>query len=72
MTASFRSLDKEKQDFLQDLFDLDDDTLLAAFDALLETFASKVAVQELRQNANTNEHSVELVAALTRQLSEHA
>ena len=72
MTPSFRSLDKENQDFLQDLFDLDDDALLATFDALLDTYASKVAVQELRQNAHTNQHSVELVAALTRRLSEHA
>jgi hypothetical protein len=69
---SFRSLDKEKQDFLQELFDLDDDALLATFDALLDRYASMVAVQELRQNATTNQHSVELVAALTRQLDGHA
>jgi hypothetical protein len=72
LAASFRSLGKEKQDFLQTLFDLDDDSLLAAFDALLEKFTSKVAVQELHQNANTNEHSVELVREWTRQWHEHA
>jgi hypothetical protein len=72
LAPSFRSLGKEKQDFLQDLFDLDDGALLATFDALLDTYASTVAVRELRQNARTNEHSADLVAALTRQLSEHA
>jgi hypothetical protein len=70
--ASFRSLDKEKQDFLQDLFELDDDALLGTFDALLDRYASTVAVQELHQNATTNQHSVELVAALTRRLHAHA
>ena len=68
LTTNFRSLDKEKQDFLQRFFDLEDATLLAAFDALLEKFLSKVAVHELHQNANTNERSMELVGALTQQL----
>jgi hypothetical protein len=72
LTANFRSLDKEKQDFLQDFFEFDDDTLQAAFDALLDKFASRVALRELYQNANTNEHSAELVEKLTQQLHEHA
>ena len=72
LTANFRSLDKEKQDFLQRFFDLEDATLLAAFDALLEKFLSKVAVHELHQNANTNERSMELVGALTQQMRAHA
>jgi hypothetical protein len=72
LAANFRSLDKEKQDFLQRFFDLDDDTLLAAFGALLQKFTSKVAVYELRQNADTNEHSMELVGKLTQQMREHA
>jgi hypothetical protein len=72
LTASFRSLDKEKQDFLQRFFDLEDERLLATFDALLEKFTSQVAVYELHQNANTNEHSIELVGKLAQQLHEHA
>ena len=72
LAANFRSLSKEKLDFLQSFFDFDDNTLQAAFGALLEKFASRVAVQELHQNANTNEHSIELVGKLTRQLHEHA
>jgi hypothetical protein len=72
LAANFRSLSKEKQDFLQDFFDFDGDTVQAAFDALLEKFASRVAVVELHQNANTNEHSAELVEKLTQQLREHA
>jgi hypothetical protein len=72
LAANFRSLDKEKQDFLQRFFDLEDDTLLTAFDALLEKFTSKVAVYELHQNANTNEHSIELVGKLTQQMHEQA
>jgi hypothetical protein len=68
LTAAFRSLDKEKQDFLQSFFDLDDEELNAAIDGLLEKFASRVAVQELHQNAKTNQHSAELVGALTRQI----
>jgi hypothetical protein len=72
LAATFRSLDKEKQDFLQGLFDLSDDALLATFDSLLDAYASKVAVYELHQNARTNEHSVELVGELTRQLAERA
>jgi hypothetical protein len=72
LTASFRSLDKEKQDFLQRFFDLEDDRLLTSFDALLGKYTSKVAVYELHQNADTNEHSVELVGKLTQQLHEHA
>jgi hypothetical protein len=39
---------------------------------LLEKFTSQVAVYELHQNANTNEHSIELVGKLTQQLHEHA
>jgi hypothetical protein len=70
--ANFRSLSKEQQSFLQDFFDFDGDTVHAAFDALLEKFASRVTVVELRQNANTNEHSAELVEKLTHQLRERA
>jgi hypothetical protein len=66
--ANFRSLDREKQDFLQSFFDLNDDALLADFDALLEKFTSQVTVHELHQNAKTNEHSVELLGKLTQQL----
>jgi hypothetical protein len=72
LTASYRSLSKEKQDFLQYFFDLDGSTEQAAFDALLDTLASKVAVAELHQNANTNEHSAELVRALTQRMRAHA
>jgi hypothetical protein len=72
LAANFRSLSKEKQGFLQRFFDFDDTTLQAAFGALLEKFASRVAVQELYQNANTNEHSAELVGKLTQQMHEHA
>ncbi|MBB3083097.1 hypothetical protein [Geodermatophilus sabuli] len=72
LAVNARSLGKEKQDFLQSFFDVDDQALRAAFDTLLEEFASRVVVQELWQNANTNEHSAELVERLTRQLHEHA
>ena len=72
LAATFRSLSKEKQDFLQSFFDFDDHTLQAAFDALLDKFASRVAVHELSQNANTNEHSAALVGTLTQQIREHA
>ena len=72
LAANFRSLSKEKQDFLQGFFDFDDATLRAAFDALLEKFASRVTVSELYQNANTNEHSAELVGKLTQHIHEHA
>jgi hypothetical protein len=68
MAVTYRSLDKEKQDFLQRFFDFDDDTLHAAFDELLDAFTSKVAVHQLSQNAHTNEHSAELVAQLTQQI----
>jgi len=44
----------------------------AAFDALLEKFASRVAVVELHQNASTNEQSAELVEKLTQQIRERA
>ena len=72
LAANFRSLSKEKLDFLQSFFDFDDNTLQAAFDVLLEKFASRVAVQELYQNANTNQHSAELVGRLTQQIHQHA
>ncbi len=72
VAANFRSLSEEKQDFLQDFFDFDGNTVHAAFDALLEKFASRVAVVELHQNANTNEHSAELIDTLTHQLRERA
>lgn len=72
LAANFRSLSKEKLDFLQSFFDFDDNTLSAAFDVLLEKFASRVAVQELFQNANTNQHSAELVGRLTQQIHQHA
>jgi hypothetical protein len=72
LAAHFRSLAKEKQDFLQHFFDFDDSTLSAAVDALLTEFASRVSVQELYQNADTNEHSAELVRQAIRQLHEPA
>jgi hypothetical protein len=72
LAANSRSLDKEKQDFLQDFFDFDDGTSHAAVDALLEEFASRVTVAELRQNARTNAHSAELVGELTRRIHAHA
>ena len=64
LAATFRSLGKEKQDFLQPFFDFDDEALQAAVDRLLAEFAPRVTVQELHQNANTNEHSAELVGEL--------
>ena len=70
LAENFRSLSKEKQDFLQRFFDFDDNTLQAALDALLVKFASRVAVRELYQNANTNEQSAELVGKLTQQIRE--
>ncbi|WP_448614575.1 hypothetical protein [Modestobacter sp. URMC 112] len=72
LAANFRSLSEEKQDFLQDFFDFDGNTASAAFNALLEKFASRVAVMELHQNADTNEHSAELVEQFTQQLRERA
>jgi hypothetical protein len=72
LAANFRSLSREKQDFLQRFFAFDDNTLHAALDALLEKFAPTVAVQELYQNANTNERSAELVRELTLQIRELA
>ena len=72
LAANFRSLSREKQDFLQESFDFDGDTVDAAFDALVEKFASRVTVVELHQNAGTNEHSAELVEKLTQQLRERA
>jgi hypothetical protein len=72
LAGTFRSLHKEKQDFLQGFFDFDDDALQAAFDALLDTIASRVAVHELSQNANTNEQSADLVGRLTQQIRAHA
>ena len=72
LSASFRSLSKEKQDFLQDFFDFDATAVQDAFDALVEKVASRVTVVELHQNANTNEHSAELVEKLTQQLRERA
>lgn len=70
LAENFRSLGKEKQDFLQRFFDFDDNTLQAALDALLVKFTPRVAVQELYQNANTNEQSAELVGKLTQQIRE--
>jgi len=70
LAENFRSLSKEKQDFLQRFFDFDDNTLQAALDALLVKFSSKVAVHELYQNAKTNEQSAELVGKLTQQIRE--
>lgn len=72
LAGTFRSLSKEKQDFLQSFFDFDDNTLHVAFDALLDKFASRVAVHELSQNANTNEQSADLVGRLTQQIRAHA
>lgn len=68
LDASFRSLSEEKQDFLQDFFDFDGNSVQAAFDALLEKFASRAVVVELHQNARTNEQSAELVEKLTQQM----
>jgi len=70
--ATYRSLDKEKQDFLQRFFDFDGDTVHASFDELLDTFSSHVAVYQLSQNAHTNEHSAELVGQLTQQIHRSA
>jgi hypothetical protein len=72
LSANSRSLGREKQDFLQSFFDLDDDALRAALDGLLTEFADRIAVRELRQGAHTNEESAALVDALTRQLHAHA
>jgi hypothetical protein len=72
LAADFRSLSKEKQDFLQFFFDLDDASLHVAFGALLEKYISRVTVRELHQNANTNEHSAELIEELTQQLRARA
>jgi hypothetical protein len=71
LAANFRSLSKEKLDFLQSFFDFDDDTLRVAFDVLLEKFTSRVAVQELHQNVNTNQHAAELVEEVTQQMHQH-
>jgi hypothetical protein len=71
LAANFRSLSKEKHDFLQSLFAFDDNTLHASFVDLLEKFTARVAVYELCQNANTNEHSAELVGRLTRHMHQH-
>jgi len=68
LAATFRSLGKEKQDFLQSFFDLDDDALRVAFEQLLAGFTDRVAVRELRQSAHTNEQSAALVETLTRQM----
>ena len=72
LSANFRSLAKEKLGFLQSLFDFDDERLRDAFDALLDKFTPRVAVWELHQNANTNEHSAELVRELTQRMHQHA
>ena len=71
LAANFRSLGKEKHDFLQDFFDFDDNALQGAVDALLDKFTSRVAVQELHQNANTNDHSAELIGKLTQRIRQH-
>jgi hypothetical protein len=72
LEPSFRSLRKEKQDFLQGFFDLDDGAVQGTFDAMLDKFASRVTVLELHQGARTNEHSAELVQELTRGLHQPA
>jgi hypothetical protein len=72
LAATFRRLDKEKQDFLQGFFDFDDAAMQAAFDALMEKYAATVVVREVHQNATTNEHTAELVAKLTQQIRERA
>jgi hypothetical protein len=72
LAATFRSLGNEKQDFLQDFFDFDGDTVHAAVDALVAKYASTVTAAELHQNARTNEDSAELVDTLTRRLRERA
>jgi hypothetical protein len=72
MDATYRSLGKEKQDFLQRFFEFDEDRLQAAYEELRAKVLSRVAVYELRQNANTNEHSAELVGELTQQLHQRA
>jgi hypothetical protein len=72
LVANFRALGKEKQDFLQWFFDFDDATLQSALEALLEKFTSRVVFQELYQNANTNEHSAELIGKLTQQMRDYA
>jgi hypothetical protein len=72
LEENLRSLSKDKQDFLQDFYDLDDATVRAAFDTMLETFASRVMVADLYQGAGTNEDSAELVKAVTEQLRQPA
>jgi hypothetical protein len=72
LAANFRSLSKEKLDFLQSFFDFDDETLRRDFDVLLEKFTSRVAVHELHQNAATNEHSAELVGRFTEAIRQRA
>ena len=72
LEANFRSLRKEKQDFLQGFFDLDDHTVRGTFDAMLEKFAPRVTVLDLHQGAGTNEQSAELIEAFIAQLHEHA
>jgi hypothetical protein len=72
LADNFRSLGKEKLDFLQGFFDFDDTSLRADLDALLDKYATTLVVQELHQNGNTNEHSAELVGKLTKQIRERA
>jgi hypothetical protein len=69
---TYRSLGKEKQDFLQRFFGFSDDSLHTSFDELLDTFTAHVAVYRLSQNAHTNEHSAELVGQLTQQMHQAA
>ncbi len=72
LEPSFRSLRKEKQDFLQGFFELDDRAVQDTFEAMLDKFASRVSVMELHQGPGTNEHSAELVQEVTERLHQHA
>jgi hypothetical protein len=65
---NFRGADKVKQDFLHGLFDLHVSTSSSALADLLNAVAARVAVLELRQNANTNDHAAELVREFTQRL----
>ena len=65
---NFRGVDRVKQDFLHGLFDLHESTSSSALASLLEEVTARVAVLELRQNANTNEHAAELVREFTQRL----
>ncbi|MFP5369556.1 MAG: hypothetical protein ACLGI3_02250, partial [Actinomycetes bacterium] len=63
---NFRGAERVKQDFLHGLFDLSESPSGSAPAGLLDEVAARAAVLELRQNANTNEHSAELIREFTQ------